>query len=213
MKTEYKIDIGILFVSKNLIHQARLYISPRKGAMNLTLTHMMKIPAIFSQNPNFSIWGSRTNPEPKIIAFGGVATGSIKAKLQPIALPRTGGSGLIEAELEMAIIIGTIIFAEAVFDVNSVRYTLKAIERNVIRERLAALPPEEIKNLPMASARPVSNIWNPNDSPPPKRRRVPQSIFNASFKESVNSPRLRLTGRKKRSPAPIIAAVDSGKCS
>ena len=82
-----------------------------------------------------------------------------------------------------------------------------------MRERLAALPPEEIKKFPIESARPVSNIWNPKDNPPPKRRRVPQSIFKASFKERVNWPRFRLTGRMKRRPAPIIAAAASGKCS
>ena len=45
-----------------------------------------------------------------------------------------------------------------------------------------------------------------------KRRRVPQSTFSASFRERVNSPRLRFTGRRKRRLAPIIAATDSGKC-
>ena len=55
------------------------------------------------------------------MALGGVATGSMKAKLQPIALPRTGGRGLIEASRDMAIIMGMIIVAEAVFDVSSVK--------------------------------------------------------------------------------------------
>ena len=108
--------------------------------MNLIPTQIMIILAIFSQNPNFSIWGRRINPEPKIIALGGVATGSMKAKLQPIALPRTGGRGLIEAASEMAMIMGIIMLAEAVLEVSSVRYTLKAMERKVIRERLAVLP-------------------------------------------------------------------------
>ena len=45
----------------------------------------------------------------------------MKAKLQPIALPKTGGRGLIEAAFEMAMIMGIIMLAEAVLEVSSVR--------------------------------------------------------------------------------------------
>ena len=93
-----------------------------------------------------------------MIALGGVATGSIKAKLHPIALPRTGGIGLMDAALEIAIMIGIIMFAEAVLEVNSVRNTLKVTDRSVMSVKLAELPPMEINNFPIASARPVSNI-------------------------------------------------------
>jgi len=103
-------------------------------------------------------------------------------------------------------------FAEAVLEVTSVRKTLKVMERKVTRERFAEVP-GEIKNLSIESARPVSNIWNPKDNPPPKRRRVPQSILKASFRDKVNRPCLKLTGKRKRRLAPIMAAIDSGKCS
>ncbi|GAI91766.1 unnamed protein product [marine sediment metagenome] len=66
-----------------------------------------------------------------MIALGGVATGSMKAKLHPIELPRTGSKGLIDAACEIAIIIGIIILADAVLEVNSVRKTLKATERHI----------------------------------------------------------------------------------
>ena len=92
------------------------------------------------------------------MALGGVATGSMKAKLHPIALPKTGGTGFTDAALDTAMIIGMIMFADAVLDVTSVRNTLRATESKVIRVKLAASPPKEIKNVPMASARPVSNI-------------------------------------------------------
>jgi len=180
--------------------------------MNLIPIQIIMIPIIFSQKPNLIILVKGTNPEPKTMALGGVATGSMKAKLQPIALPKTGARGLIEAALEMAMMMGIIMFAEAVLEVTSVRKTLRVMERRVIRERLAVVP-GEMKNLPIESARPVSNIWNPKDKPPPKRRRVPQSILKASFKERVNRPCLKLTGKIKRRLAPIIAAIDSGKCS
>ncbi len=53
--------------------------------------------------------------------LGGVATGSMNAKLQPMALPTTAGRGLIDAAFAMAMMIGMIIFAEAVLEVSSVR--------------------------------------------------------------------------------------------
>jgi hypothetical protein len=93
-----------------------------------------------------------------MIALGGVATGSIKAKLHPMALPRTGGRGLTDAALEIAMIIGINMLAEAVFDVSSVKNTLNVTDKSVMRDKLAELPPIEMKNSPMASAKPVSNI-------------------------------------------------------
>jgi hypothetical protein len=93
-----------------------------------------------------------------MIALGGVATGNIKAKLHPMALPRTGGRGLIEAAFEIAMIIGISMLAEAVLEVSSVRNTLNVTDKSVMRVKLAELPPMEMKNFPMASAKPVSNI-------------------------------------------------------
>lgn len=97
-------------------------------------------------------------PDPYIMALGGVATGNIKAKLHPMALPKTGGRGSIEAAFEIAMIMGMSMFAEAVLEVTSVKKTLNVTDKNVIRVRLAEEPPMEMKNFPMASASPVSNI-------------------------------------------------------
>ena len=41
------------------------------------------IPIIFKTNPYFTIWFTCKYPEEKTIAFGGVPTGSINAKLAP----------------------------------------------------------------------------------------------------------------------------------
>ena len=115
------------------------------------------IPVIFSQNPYLIILVKGTRREPYIIALGGVATGSMKAKLQARALPITGGKGLMAAALVMAIIIGIIILAEAVLEVTSVSRILRLMARKVIRDKLAD-PPGETKNLPITSARPVLKI-------------------------------------------------------
>jgi hypothetical protein len=93
-----------------------------------------------------------------MIALGGVATGNINAKLHPMALPRTGGRGLIDAAFDIAMIIGINMLAEAVLDVSSVRNTLNVTDKSVMRDKLAEFPPMEMKNFPMASAKPVSNI-------------------------------------------------------
>jgi hypothetical protein len=42
---------------------------------SVTNAVMTKMPARFSQKPAFIICGSRTNPVPNTIAFGGVPTG------------------------------------------------------------------------------------------------------------------------------------------
>jgi hypothetical protein len=93
-----------------------------------------------------------------MIALGGVATGSIKAKLHPMEAPRTGGRGLIDAAFDMAIMIGMIMLAEAVLEVSSVKNTLNVTDKSVMSVKLAESPPMEMKNFPMESAKPVSNI-------------------------------------------------------
>jgi hypothetical protein len=43
------------YLEENRFIKSALYISPNKGAMNVTPTQMIMIPAIFIQNPNFII--------------------------------------------------------------------------------------------------------------------------------------------------------------
>ena len=62
----------------------------------------------------------------------------------------------------------------------------------------------------MTSASLVSNIMVPSVMPPPKRRRVPQSIFVAWVQEIVNSRFFQSTGSRKSSSAPTTAATPSG---
>lgn len=40
------------------------YIIPMRGAKNVMLNQMIRIPAIFIPNPNFIIWGRRIIPDP-----------------------------------------------------------------------------------------------------------------------------------------------------
>jgi hypothetical protein len=55
-------------------------------------------------------------PEPYTMAFGGVDTGSMKPQLAPKVAPMAGGIGLTLAAMARAIMTGTTMLAEAVFD-------------------------------------------------------------------------------------------------
>jgi len=55
--------------------------SQNKGSRYRILRVMIIMDIIFIQNPVFAISGIRINPELNTMAFGGVATGSIKAQL------------------------------------------------------------------------------------------------------------------------------------
>ena len=78
-------------------------------------------PAIFSHNPALHISGIVICPEPKTIAFGGVAIGIINAKLAANVAGNTNKYGCMPAPTEMLARIGTSVAVVAVLDVNSVR--------------------------------------------------------------------------------------------
>ena len=106
--------------------------------------------------------------------------GSMKPKLQARQVARAIGTGLTPADWATAIIMGTMTFALAVFEVASLRRILRRIATAIKtpelgRPKVAMTPP------PMALARPVSKMALPNARPPPKSRTVPQSILTASF--------------------------------
>jgi len=143
------------------------------------------------------------------MAFGGVDTGSINPQLAPNVAPIAGGTGLTPAAIERDIITGTTMLAEAVFDVASLTRIDMKIAAKVMPQTEVA-PLKVRRPLPTASASFVSNMRLPRLIPPPKRSRVPQSIFVACFQDMVNSRSFQFTGSIKRRPAPIRAATASG---
>ena len=84
------------------------------------------MPIIFNIKPVFAIVAMENRSEPYIMAFGAVATGSIKAKDAEIAAGIISSAGF--ASMETAVIpkIGIITFVTAVFDVTSVRKVIKS---------------------------------------------------------------------------------------
>lgn len=118
--------------------------------------------------------------------------------------------GLTPEDVEIAIIMGMTILADAVLDVVSLIIIPRPTAMAVIPHWEDA-PNTLIKPLPIASARPVENIKLPRVNPPPNRSIVPQSILEASFQVMVNFLFLRSTGRMKRSDAAIKATIPSGR--
>ena len=78
-------------------------------------------PIIFRIKPVLAISIIINLPVPKIIAFGGVATGSIKAMEADRVAGSMNNSGLTSADTDMPASIGRIISVVAVLEVSSVR--------------------------------------------------------------------------------------------
>ena len=86
---------------------------------------MRKMPIIFSQMPAFAICGMRIRPEPNTIAFGGVATGNIKAQLAAMVAGIIIVIGAIPSPTAIAANIGTRAVVVATLLVSSVRKIMK----------------------------------------------------------------------------------------
>ena len=72
------------------------------------------------------------------MAFGGVATGSINAKLDAITSGMAIDIGLTEIATAMDVAIGKKVDVVAVFDVSSVRKTMKVVIRRMINQGLSS---------------------------------------------------------------------------
>ena len=72
------------------------------------------------------------------MAFGGVATGSINAKLDAITSGMAIDIGVTEIATAMDVAIGKKVDVVAVFDVSSVRKTMKVVIRRMINQGLSS---------------------------------------------------------------------------
>lgn len=91
---------------------------------------MTTAPTRFITRPVVAIRLTEILPVPKIIALGGVATGSIKAIEADIVAGIISISGFIPVVIAIPARIGSTISVVAVLDVNSVR---NVITRQIIR--------------------------------------------------------------------------------
>ena len=72
------------------------------------------------------------------MAFGGVATGSIKAKLDAITRGMAIDIGATDIATAMDVAIGKRVEVVAVFEVSSVRKTMKVVIRRTINQGLSS---------------------------------------------------------------------------
>ena len=86
---------------------------------------------VFSINPVFTISIMRIRFVPKMIAFGGVATGNINAMEAASVAGIINNNGLIFITLAKPARIGKIISVVATFDVNSVNSEIRVTFANV----------------------------------------------------------------------------------
>lgn len=89
---------------------------------------------MLSQMPTLTIWACLIRPVPKTSAFGGVATGSINAQLAPMPMMSARPSGGAPSDSAIEMKSGTKSAAEAVFEVNSVKKTMKNATTSPIKK-------------------------------------------------------------------------------
>ena len=134
---------------------------------NSSKTAVVTIPAPirFRTNPAFDIFGILTQPLPKTMAFGGVATGNIKANEAANVAGTIKNKGWIFAAIAAMPSIGKITVVVAVFEVNSVKkVTARQITNTVNHKGQSETPvsfsPSHLSSPlvpnPAANAKPVS---------------------------------------------------------
>lgn len=117
-------------------------------------------------------------PVPKTIAFGGVATGSMNARLDA----RTNGIDIFIGAIERAIAIdaaiGRKVDVVAVLDVSSVRNIINVVMRRITSHGLRFII--NANDSPNHWPNPELLIAAANDKPPPNKIKSPQGNFFAS---------------------------------
>src|SRR4051794_15467841 len=100
------------------------------------------------------------------MAFGGVEMGIMKPMLAPSVAARAGASGSTPEALDTAIATGTIMLAEAVFEVVSERMIATPV-KSTVRAKVVGAGVHDVSPSPRALASPVVNARSPRARPPP----------------------------------------------
>ena len=100
------------------------------------------------------------------MAFGAVEMGIMNPMLAPRVAPTAGSIGRTPAACATAIATGTIMLADAVFDVVSDNAIAAAV-KSAVNARLPCDGSQAVMPRPSASASPVENASAPIASPPP----------------------------------------------
>ena len=112
------------------------------------------------------------------MALGGVATGSINAKLDAITSGIAIDMGVIEIATAMDVAIGKKVDVVAVFEVSSVRKTIKVVIMRMINQGLSST--NKLNDVPSHCPKPELLIELAKERPPPNKSKSPQGNFFVS---------------------------------
>ena len=108
---------------------------------------MITTPMRLRKNPTFAISGIRRYPLPNIIAFGGVATGSMNAQDADIAAGIISKKGCMDIATAIEPSTGIIMVVVAVFEVTSVKKVMSRQIQAIIR--IGCIPPRKASLSPI----------------------------------------------------------------
>src|SRR5690554_5162667 len=166
----------------------------------------MMTPAIFSLKPAEIISVIFMWPVPNTMAFGGVATGIMKAQLAATAAGTAYRIGDTSWAMARAPISGRKAAAVAVLLVISVRKIITAAMTSTMAS-VGSVPITD-RDSAIQTARPEEVITAASDRPPPNSSSTPQGIFEA-VSQSIRLPFSRLTGIRNMMMAEAMAMIVS----
>lgn len=132
----------------------------------------------FIINPLFTISGILKYPEPNTTAFGGVATGSIKAHEAATAAATMRTKGCISTVRAMGAKTGSNMAVVAKLDVISVKKLTAAMSNRI--KIIVVTPTREVIWFPIHNANPLFSKPLARAIPPPNRMMMPQGSFLVS---------------------------------
>jgi len=150
---------------------------------------------------------TRIRPEPNIIAFGGVATGSIKAHEADRIAGIISISGFIFIATDKAAGIGRIIWVVAVFEVNSVRNVINKQMTIIINIGGNCLKP--VNWAPSQVDKPECSNPAASAKPPPNNITFPHGSLTAVCQSMTLPFPLFRAGIRKNKRAIVIDTVPS----
>ena len=161
---------------------------------------MMITPIMFKIRPVFAISIIFILLVPKIIAFGGVATGSIKAKEADRVAGNIKNKGLISVVIEMPAKTGKIISVVAVFEVSSVKKVI--IKAIIAIINIGCNDTIQLSSLPNHNDN--SDSLNPVASakPPPNKRTIFHGSLEAVSQFIILLQLLFFGGKRNDPPIP-----------
>ena len=112
------------------------------------------------------------------MALGGIATGSINAKLDAITSGMAIDIGATEIATAIDVAIGRKVDVVAVFEVSSVRKTIKVVIMRMINQGLSST--NKLNDVPSHCPKPELLMELAKERPPPNKSKSPQGNFFVS---------------------------------